>query len=80
METEVQRRRDGLVAAQRCLRASRAAIHEDTRDALERAAWKYLQKAVGSDGATREMKVAPPLPTEGVGQTHRLGTVRRELR
>lgn len=47
MLTEVQRRRQGRIAARRCWNESRIAVDEETRDALERAAVRYMLKALG---------------------------------
>lgn len=47
MLTEVQRRRQGRIAARRCWNESRIAVDERTRDALERCAVRYMLKAIG---------------------------------
>lgn len=60
MHTEAQRRRDGRIAAGRCLEASRIAVDEETRDLLQRVAVRYMLKAIGIE--TQEVG-APALAT-----------------
>jgi hypothetical protein len=58
MQMEAVRRAEGRIAAWRCLEASRIAVDDRTRDALERCAVRYMFKAIGID-ARDEVAPAP---------------------
>lgn len=61
MHTEAIRRAEGRIAALRCLEASKVAVDDRTRYSLERAATRYLLKAIGIEKFEEDLGTA----TEG---------------
>jgi hypothetical protein len=65
------RRAEGRIAAWRCLEASRIAVDDRTRDALERCAVRYMLKAIGIDArdevAERAHGSSPGPASQGLG-------------